>query len=271
MLNEFSRTELLLGEKAMEKLRGSTVAIFGVGGVGSYAAEGLVRAGIGRFVLVDDDRICLTNLNRQLHATRKTVGAYKVDAMKERMLDINPDAEIVTHKTFYLPGTSEELLDAGYSYVIDAIDTVSAKLDLIVRAKDLGIPVISCMGAGNKLDPTRFEVADIYETSVCPLAKVMRHELRARGVDSLKVVYSKEPPLHPDEMSESSCRLHCICPKGTQRTCTIRRSIPGSISFVPSVAGLILAGEVVRDLTADVMVQPQPETGASMQDAAAAQ
>lgn len=258
MLNEFSRTELLLGKQAMEKLHGSTVAVFGIGGVGSYAAEALVRAGVGRFVLVDDDRICLTNLNRQLHATRKTVGAYKVDAMRERMLAINPDAEIVTHKTFYLPGKTEELIDPGWSYIIDAIDTVSAKLGLIVRAKELGVPVISCMGAGNKLDPSRFEVADIYETSVCPLAKVMRRELRRRGVESLKVVYSKEPPLQPDENSESSCRLHCICPKGTQRTCTVRRAIPGSISFVPSVAGLILAGEVVRDLTEGVRLRGGP-------------
>lgn len=253
MLNEFSRTELLIGRKALEKLHDSKVAIFGIGGVGSYAAEGLVRAGVGKFVLVDDDRICLTNLNRQIHATRATVGAYKVDAMKERMLLINPDVQIETCKTFYMPNDRGGLLDEQYDYVIDAIDTVTAKIDLIVVANEKGIPIISCMGAANKLDPAQFEVADIYKTSVCPLAKVMRRELRQRGIRSLKVVYSKEQPIKPEENSEASCRLHCICPKGTRRTCTIRRQIPGSVSFVPSVAGLILAGEVVKDLTAGLI------------------
>jgi tRNA A37 threonylcarbamoyladenosine dehydratase len=249
MLNEFSRTELLLGRDAMEKLQGSTVAIFGIGGVGSYVAEGLIRSGVGRFLLIDDDRICLTNINRQLHATRKTVGKYKVDVMAERLLEINPKAEIETFKVFYLPENSGQFFEKNCDYIVDAIDTVTAKLDLIMKAKEHGIPVISCMGAANKLDPTKLEVADIYDTSVCPLAKVMRHELRQRGVESLKVVYSKEPPMTPLDIEEASCRKNCICPEGTKRTCAIRRQIPGSVSFVPSVAGLIIAGEVVRDIS----------------------
>jgi len=248
MLNEFSRTELLIGKEALNKLAQSRVAIFGIGGVGSYAVEGLVRAGVGKLVLVDDDCICLTNINRQLHATRKTVGRPKVEAMKERVLEINPKAEVETYQTFYLPGNSDELLRSDYDYVIDAVDTVTAKIDLIIKAQQKNIPVISCMGAGNKMDPSRFEIADLYETSVCPLAKVMRRELRKRGVEALKVVYSKEEPMTPVETEGSSCSLNCICPKGTTRSCTIRRQIPGSISFVPSVAGLLLAGEVVKDL-----------------------
>lgn len=248
MLNQFSRTELLIGREAVEKLRDKRVAIFGIGGVGTYAAEALVRSGVGRFLLVDDDRICLTNLNRQLHATRKTVGKFKTDAMSERMLEINPNAQIDTIKAFYTPETSEQFFSQQIDYIVDAIDTVSAKIDLIIKAQERAIPVISCMGAANKLDPTMFEVADIYETSVCPLAKVMRHELRQRGVKALKVVYSKEPPLKPVETEEISCRNHCICPEGTKRTCSIRRQIPGSMSFVPSVAGLIIAGEVIKDL-----------------------
>ncbi|ATW23659.1 tRNA threonylcarbamoyladenosine dehydratase [Candidatus Formimonas warabiya] len=251
MLYEFSRTELLIGKEAVQKLKHSKVAIFGIGGVGTYAVEGLVRAGVGRFVLVDDDCICLTNINRQLHATRKSVGRPKVDVMRERILDINPKAEVVTHQRFYLPDCAEELLKADYDYVVDAIDTVTAKIDLIVKSIEMGIPVISCMGAGNKLDPTQFEVADIYSTSVCPLAKVMRKELRKRGISSLKVVYSKEAPITPVETEDSSCSTNCICPKGSTRHCTVRRQIPGSISFVPSVAGLIVAGEVVKDLIRD--------------------
>lgn len=249
MLNEFSRTELLLGPEALEKLSSSTVVIYGIGGVGSYTAEALVRSGVGKFLLVDDDRICLTNVNRQLHATHRTIGKYKVDVMAERMLEINPKAEIETIRAFYTPETSEQFFEKDCDYIVDAIDTVTAKLDLIVKAKERGIPVISCMGAANKLDPTKFEVADIYETSVCPLAKVMRHELRQRGVPALKVVYSKEPPMKPLDIQEASCRQHCICPEGTKRTCTVRRQIPGSISFVPSVAGLILAGEVIKELS----------------------
>ncbi len=248
MLHEFSRTELLIGADALDKLSKSKVAVFGIGGVGTYAVEGLVRAGVGRFVLVDDDLICLTNLNRQLHATRKTVGKPKVEVMKERILDINPKAEVVTFKEFYLPENSDEMIGDDYDYIVDAIDTVTGKIDLVVKAKEKGIPIISCMGAGNKLDPTRFEVADIYSTSVCPLSRVMRYELRKRGIDSLKVVYSKEVPQKPVETEGSSCSMNCVCPKGTARKCTIRHQIPGSISFVPSVAGLIMAGEVVKDI-----------------------
>ncbi len=248
MLNEFSRQEILVGKAAMEKLKASRVAVFGVGGVGSYCVEGLVRAGVGKLVLVDDDLVCLTNLNRQLHATRKTVGKPKVEAMRDRVLEINPKAEVEIHRAFYLPGSADQLIRPDYDYIVDAIDTVTAKIDIIVHAKALGIPVISAMGAGNKLDPTRFEVADLYETSVCPLAKVMRKTLRKRGVESLKVVYSKEVPLQPQVTEETSCAGNCVCPKGAERTCATRRSVPGSVSFVPSVAGLIIAGEVVKDL-----------------------
>jgi tRNA A37 threonylcarbamoyladenosine dehydratase len=248
MLHEFSRTELLIGSAGLAKLARSKVAIFGIGGVGAYAVEGLVRSGVGHLVLIDDDCICLTNLNRQLHATRKTVGKPKVEVMRERILDINPKAEVTIHQKFYLPETAAELLADDYDYIIDAIDTVTGKIDLVVRAKQKSIPIISCMGAGNKMDPTKFEVTDIFKTSVCPLAKVIRKELRGRQIESLKVVYSRELPLTPVATETSSCNLKCICPKGTTRTCTIRHQIPGSIAFVPSVAGLILAGEVIKDL-----------------------
>jgi tRNA A37 threonylcarbamoyladenosine dehydratase len=248
MLHEFSRTELLIGAAALEKLGQSKVAIFGIGGVGTYVVEGLVRSGVGKFVLVDDDCICLTNINRQLHATRKTVGKPKVEVMRDRILEINPQAEVMIFQEFYMPDTAAELISDDYNYIVDAIDTVTGKLDLIMRAKERNIPVISCMGAGNKLDPTKFEVADIFNTSVCPLAKVMRQELRKRGVTSLKVIYSKEQPIKPIETEQSSCSQGCICPAGTTRKCTIRHQIPGSIAFVPSVAGLIIAGEVVKDI-----------------------
>jgi tRNA A37 threonylcarbamoyladenosine dehydratase len=248
MLYEFSRTELLIGKKAIDKLARSTVAVFGIGGVGTFAVEGLVRSGVGKLVLVDDDFICLTNINRQLHATRKTVGKPKVEVMKDRILDINPRAEVITHQTFYLPEHASQLVTPNYDYIIDAIDTVTAKIDLILNAKVHNIPIISCMGTGNKLDPTRFEIADIYDTSVCPLSKVMRKELRKRGVKDLKVVYSKEEPIKPLESLETSCLIDCICPKDSVLTCTTRRQIPGSIAFVLSVAGLLIAGEVVKDL-----------------------
>ncbi len=248
MLHAFSRTELLLGREALDILSKCKVAVFGVGGVGSFAVEGLVRAGVGKFVLVDDDCVCLTNLNRQLHATMKTIGRPKVEVMRDRILEINPGAEVAVHKKFYLPENADELLKPDYDYIVDAVDTVTAKIDLAVKAHEMGIPIISCMGAGNKLDPTKFEVADIYETSVDPLARVLRKELRERGVTALKVVYSKEEPLKTVETETSSCAAGCICPKGTERRCTDRRNIPGSISFVPSVAGLIIAGEVVKDL-----------------------
>ncbi len=248
MLYEFSRTELLIGRKAVEKLASSTVAVFGVGGVGSFAVEGLVRSGVGRLVLVDDDCICLTNINRQLHATSKTVGKPKVEVMKDRILEINPKAEVITHQTFYMPEHSSQLVTTDYDYIIDAIDTVTAKIDLVLNAKARNIPIISCMGAGNKLDPTRFEIADIYDTSVCPLSKVIRKELRKRGIDNLKVVYSKEEPLKPGETDESCCQVNCICTQESARTCTTRRQIPGSMAFVPSVAGLLIASEVIKDL-----------------------
>lgn len=258
MLNEFSRTELMLGKQAMDRLAASTVAVFGIGGVGTFAVEALCRSGVGHFVLVDDDLICLTNLNRQIHATHSTVGQPKVEAMKHRILDINPKAQVETHKRFYLPDCAQELVRSDYDYIIDAMDTVKAKLDLIINAKRLGIPIISCMGAGNKLDPTRFEIADIYQTSVCPLARVMRTELRRRGVENCKVLYSREVPRTPAMTGDLSCAKHCVCPKGTARTCTIRRQIPASISFVPSVAGLIIGGEAIKDLIKDIPLPGDP-------------
>lgn len=248
MLHPFSRTELLIGKEGIERLAQAKVAIFGIGGVGSYAAEALVRCGISRFVLVDDDTICLTNLNRQIHALRSTVGKAKVEVMKARMLEILPSAQIECFQEFYLPGKGDMMLSSDLDYVLDCIDTVTAKLDLVVECSKRSIPIISAMGAGNKLDPTRFEVTDIYSTSGCPLARVMRKELRARGVERLKVVYSKEPAMQPLESEDNACSGQCICPKNAPRTCTVRRQIPGSISFVPSVAGLIMAGAVVNDL-----------------------
>ncbi|MDR1563739.1 MAG: tRNA threonylcarbamoyladenosine dehydratase [Oscillospiraceae bacterium] len=249
MLNQFSRTELLLGKEGMERLEASRVAVFGIGGVGGYTADALIRSGIGAIDLIDDDRICLTNLNRQLHATRKTVGQYKVDVAEERILEINPACRVTKHKTFYMPETSANFDFTQYDYIVDAIDTVSGKLEMICRAKEAGTPIISSMGAGNKLDPTAFEVADIYQTSVCPLARVMRRELKRRGVDSLKVVYSQEMPLTPIEDMAISCRTNCICPPGTVRKCTVRRQVPGSNAFVPSVVGLIIAGEIIKELS----------------------
>jgi tRNA A37 threonylcarbamoyladenosine dehydratase len=251
MLNEFSRSEILLGEEAMSKLKDSTVAIFGIGGVGSYVAEALARSGVGKFVLFDDDKVCLTNINRQLIATRKTIGRKKVEVMSERILDINPNAEVEINACFYLPENADEYDFSKYSYIVDAVDTVTAKLELIMRAEEKNIPIISSMGAGNKLDPTQFEVSDIYKTSVCPLAKVMRHELKKRGIKKLKVVYSKEMPIKPMDDSNMSCKVNCVCPPGATRKCTDRRAIPGSVAFVPSVAGLIIASEVVKDLIAN--------------------
>ena len=230
MLNQFSRTELVIGKEGVEKLNNAKVAIFGLGGVGSFVLEGLVRAGIGNFVLIDDDKICLTNLNRQILATRKTVGQPKVEVAKQRILDINPNANVEIYQEFFMPET-EGILDNSIDYIVDCIDTVTAKIELVVRAEKLNIPIISCMGTGNKLDPTRFEVTDIYKTSICPLAKVMRKELRNRGIKKLKVVYSKEEPVKLNE--------------------TEKKKVPGSISFVPSVAGLIIAGEVVKAILND--------------------
>ena len=235
MENQFSRTERLLGKEKMEKLAAARVCIFGIGGVGGYVAEALARSGVGHLELVDNDVVCLSNLNRQIIATHETLGQYKVDVMKERILSINPAAEVTVYKCFYLPETRAQFDFTNYDYVVDAIDTVSGKIALVLQAEESGTPVISSMGAGNKLDPAAFQVADIYQTSVCPLAKVMRRELKRRGVKKLKVVYSKEQPVAVQNDEESLLS-------------SPRRSIPGSIAFVPSVAGLIIAGEVVKDL-----------------------
>ena len=225
MLNQFSRTELLIGKEKLEKLNNSKVAIFGIGGVGSFVVEGLVRAGIQKFILVDNDNVDITNLNRQIIATHKTIGISKVEVARDRILEINPNADVKIYKEFFMP-ESKEILDKSIDYIVDSIDTITAKIELVIRANKLNIPIISSMGTGNKLDPTRFEVTDIYKTSVCPLAKIMRKELRNRNIEKLKVVYSKEEPIKSEE----------------------NKNIPRSISFVPSVAGLIIAGEVVKDI-----------------------
>ncbi len=257
MQDQFARTELLLGAEAMEKLRSARVAVFGIGGVGGYVVEALARSGVGALDLIDSDEVCLTNLNRQIIATHSTVGRAKADVMRERVLDINPEARVETHRCFYLPETKNLFDFSKYSYVVDAVDTVTAKIALVLEAQRTGVPIISSMGTGNKLDPTRFEVADIYETSVCPLAKVMRRELKKRGVERLKVVYSREEPIssgrlsgHMGEELSQSERL-TLLEKGEERELPPpgRRAVPGSVAFVPPVAGLILAGEVVKDLT----------------------
>ena len=249
MLNQFSRTELLYGKDAMEKLAQARVAVFGVGGVGGYTVEALIRSGIGAIDLIDDDKVCLTNINRQIYATRKTVGKYKVDVAAERIAEINPDAVVRTYKTFYMPETSSQFDFPQYDYIVDAIDTVKGKIELVMNAAKAGTPIISSMGAGNKIDPSAFEVSDIFKTSVCPLARVMRAELKKRGIKKLKVVYSKEKPIAPVDDMAISCRTNCICPPGTARKCTQRRQVPGSTAFVPSVVGLIIAGEIINDLT----------------------
>ncbi len=250
MLDQFARTQLLIGRDGIDRLKSARVAVFGIGGVGGYVCEALVRSGVRAFDLIDDDKVCLTNLNRQLHATRSTVGQYKVDAAEQRIRDINPDCRVTTYKTFFLPETEEQFDFTQYDYVVDAIDTVKGKLALAEKANAAGTPIICAMGAGNKLDPTAFRVADIYQTSVCPLARVMRTECRKRGIKKLKVVYSRETPVRPLEDPSISCRKHCICPPDT-RKCTVRRDIPGSTAFVPAAAGLIIAGEVVKDLIAN--------------------
>ncbi|MCQ2535694.1 MAG: tRNA threonylcarbamoyladenosine dehydratase [Lachnospiraceae bacterium] len=235
MLNQFSRTQLIFGEDNMERLKNARVAVFGVGGVGGYTVEALARSGVGTLDLVDNDTVCLSNVNRQIIATTKTIGQYKVDVAKERILEINPDAVVNIYKTFYMPETKDQFDFKNYDYIVDAIDTVTGKVQLVLQAKEAGVPIISSMGAGNKINPAMFEVADIYKTSVCPLAKVMRHELKKRGIKKLKVVYSKEKPITPMQSAEEEAQ-------GT------RRSIPGSTAFVPSTVGLIIAGEVVKDI-----------------------
>lgn len=235
MPEQFSRTELIFGKKAMERLAGARVAVFGIGGVGGYTAEALARSGVGALDLIDNDTVCLTNLNRQIYALHSTVGQYKVDVAKARILDINPDCRVNIYKTFFMPDTAGQFDFSQYDYVVDAIDTVTGKIEIILRAKEAAVPVISSMGAGNKTDPTAFEVADIYKTSVCPLARVMRYQLKRRGIKKLKVVYSKEVPAAP--------AIEAYTEEGTAK-----RAIPGSNAFVPSVAGLIIAGEVIKDL-----------------------
>lgn len=235
MLSQFSRTEMLFGREGMVRLFHARVAVFGLGGVGGYAVEALARSGVGSLTLVDNDTVSRSNLNRQILATRDTVGQYKTDAARARVRSINPDAEVHTHRLFFLPETADSFDFHGYDYIVDAIDTVSGKLELAVRAREAGVPIISSMGTGNKLDPTALEVADIYETSVCPLARVMRRELKKRGVPALKVVYSREPPLTP---------LASLSEEGSNPA----QNIPGSTAFVPAAAGLILAGEVIKDL-----------------------
>lgn len=234
MNNQFERTELLLGKEAMEKLRNSRVAVFGIGGVGGFTAEALVRSGIGAIDIIDSDTVALSNLNRQIIASHSTVGKLKVDVAEERFLDINPDLKLKKHPVFYTPETSSQFNFKEYDYVVDAIDTVTGKIELIMQADKAGVPIISSMGAGNKLAPTLFEVDDIYNTSVCPLARVMRSELRKRGVKKLKVVYSKEKPINPNS---------------DKKTLPHTKPTPGSTAFVPSVAGLIIAGEVIKELT----------------------
>ena len=233
MLNEFSRTELIFGKEAMEKLAASRVAVFGIGGVGGYTVEALARSGVGAIDIIDNDKVCLTNINRQIYATRKTLGKYKVDVAAERIAEINPDCTVKAYKTFFLPETSNGFDFKEYDYIVDAIDTVTGKIAIVEKADESGVPVISAMGAGNKIDPTAFEVADIKNTSVCPLARVMRRELAKRGIRHLKVVYSKEKPKAPDGACEED---------------STKRAIPGSTAFVPSVVGLIIAGEVIKDL-----------------------
>ena len=247
MSERFSRTEMLLGSDAMEQLKKAHVAVFGVGGVGGYTAEALVRSGIGKLTLVDSDTVAESNINRQIIATTKTIGRYKTEVMRERALDINPDIQVEEHRIFYLPETAGQFDFTEFDYVVDAVDTVTAKLTLVEAANAAGVPVISCMGAGNKLNPGAFEITDIYKTSVCPLAKVMRRECKLRGIKKLKVLYSKEEALKPRESKSEDYYA-----EGTGEEVDIttkRRSTPGSVAFVPSVAGLMIAGEVIRDLT----------------------
>ena len=250
MREQFIRTEMLLGAEALERLQNARVALFGLGGVGGYTLEALTRSGVGQLDLIDNDTVSLSNLNRQILATYDTVGMRKVDAAKQRVLSINPACVVRTYAVFYTPETAGQFDFTQYDYIVDAIDIVTGKLELIEQAQKAGTPIISSMGAGNKMDASAFEVTDIYKTSVCPLARVMRRELKKRGIKKLKVVYSKEPPITPLDDMSISCRTYCICPPGTARKCTQRRQVPGSNAFVPAAVGLIVAGEVVKDLTA---------------------
>ena len=245
--HSLSRTELLIGKEGLEKLRDSKVVVFGIGGVGSFTVEALARAGVGNLILIDDDTVCLTNLNRQIHATYKTISKNKVEVMKERVLSVNRNCNVETIQVFVTPDNLEEIIPDDVDYVVDAIDTVSAKIALAVYCEQKGIKLMSSMGTGNKLNPAEFKVADIYNTKVCPLAKVMRYELRKRGVKKLKVVYSEEMPRKPKVEDVVTCKTGCVCTGGTKK-CSAKRQIPGSVSFVPPVAGMIIASEVVKDL-----------------------
>lgn len=249
MVDQFSRTELIYGSEAMERLKNSRIAIFGIGGVGGYTAEALARSGIGALDLIDDDKVSITNINRQIIATLKTVGQYKVDAAKNRISEINPNCDVKTYKTFFMPDTSNLFEFSKYDYIVDAIDTVTAKLHLVIKAKESNTPIICSMGAGNKINPSAFEVTDIYKTSVCPLARVMRSELKKRGVKNLKVVYSKEQPRTTIENIEQECKDELNTIDTGSRTGSAKKRIPGSTAFVPSVVGLIIAGEIINDLT----------------------
>ena len=244
--HSLSRTELLIGKDGLDKLRNSKVVIFGVGGVGSYTIEALARAGVGELIIIDDDTVCLTNLNRQVHATYDTISKPKVDVMKARIESINRNCKVITHQVFVKEENIAEIISDDVDYVVDAIDTVSAKLGLAEYCYKKGIRIISSMGTGNKLDPTQFKVTDVFKTKVCPLAKVMRHELRKRGIEKLKVIYSEEVPIKP-AYDVVTCKTGCVCTGGTKK-CAIKRQIPGSISFVPPVAGMIIGGEVIKDL-----------------------
>ncbi len=242
MLNQFSRTQLLIKKEGINKLQNAKIVIFGIGGVGSYVVEGLVRSGVENFVLVDNDKISLTNLNRQIIATMKTIGKYKVDVMKQRIIDINPNACVKTYKEFFLPNSESNIINKDISYVIDCVDTVTAKIEIIAQAKKNNIPVISSMGTGNKLDPSKFEITDIYKTDTCPLAKVMRKELKKREIKNVKVIFSREQPIEIERQTKIS-NLN-----GIDNEFSTKMQVPGSISFVPSVAGLMIAGEVIRDI-----------------------
>jgi Dinucleotide-utilizing enzymes involved in molybdopterin and thiamine biosynthesis family 1 len=245
--HSLSRTELLIGKDGLDKLKNSKVIVFGVGGVGSYTIEALARSGVGELIIVDDDTVCLTNLNRQVHATYKTISQPKVEVMKERIESINRDCKVITHQIFVKEENISEIIPNDVDYVVDAIDTVSAKLGLAQYCYEKNIKIISSMGTGNKLDPTQFKVTDVFKTKVCPLAKVMRHELRKRGIEKLQVLYSEEIPIKPDYEDVVTCKTGCVCTGGTKK-CAIKRQIPGSISFVPPVAGMIIGGEVIKNI-----------------------
>ncbi len=271
MQNQFSRTQLLLGKPAIDTLKGSRVAVFGVGGVGGYVVEVLARSGVGAIDVIDDDRVCLTNVNRQILATLSTVGKHKVDIAEARIHDINPRCIVRKYQTFYLPNNADQFDFSHYDYVVDCIDTVTAKLDLIYRCHDMNIPLLSCMGAAYKLDATAFTVTDIFKTINDPLAKVIRKKLRKTHIKHLKVVYSPEEPLESIDQPEISCRFHCICPNKDMRKCTDRHTIPSSNAWVPATAGLIAGGEVVKDLIAKAQtMRIKPEDEATNEAAIAA-